>query len=123
MFLCLIFLITSLHAQDIIDQTTDLLKSGNAKGLAKMFAPKVDLAILKPEATYTAARAEQLTADFFLDNSPVKAKVIHRITSNPKFNFAVIELTTAKGTYRVSVNLKNNGTHFELDELHIELQH
>lgn len=106
--------------QDPIDKTAELLRSGNITELAKSFAPEVDVTILGNEDSYPAARAEEIIANFFRQNQPRSAKILHRITSNANYRFGVVLITTPNGVYRVSFNLKNTGGHFELDDIHIE---
>jgi peptidoglycan/xylan/chitin deacetylase (PgdA/CDA1 family) len=106
--------------QDPIDKTADLLKNGNVTELAKSFAPEVDLTILGNEDSYPAAKAAEILANFFRQNQPRSAKILHRIASNANYRFAVVLLTTSNGVYRVSYNLKNIGGQFEMNDIHIE---
>jgi len=106
--------------QDPIDKTAELLKNGNITELAKTFSPEVDLTILGNEDSYPAAKAEEILANFFRQNQPRSAKILHRITSNANYRFGVVLLTTSNGSYRVSFNLRNSGGHFEMNDIHIE---
>lgn len=107
-------------AQDPIEQNAEFIKTGEIQRLAKTFAPTVELSIPGSEDSYPAAKAAELLETFFKQNQPRSVKIIHRITSNPNYRFAVLVLTTSNGNYRMSFNLKNKSGHFELNGLHIE---
>lgn len=120
--LLLLLPVTLARAQDEIDKTAELIKTGNVQQLSKSFAQTVELSILETEDSYPAAKTAELLNDFFNQHEPKSVKVLHRVTSNANYRYAVILLTTSSGNYRVSFNLKNKAGHFELNDLHIETQ-
>jgi len=122
LLLWLLISFASARAQDEIDKTAELIKSANVQQLSKLFATTVELSILETEDSYPAAKAAEMLSDFFNQHEPKSVKVLHRVTSNANYRFAVILLTTGNGNYRVSFNLKNKAGHFELNDLHIETQ-
>ena len=122
LFFLLIFSAAFVNAQDPIEHTAGLIKTGEIQQLAKTFAPTVELAILEADDSYPAAKAAELLESFFKQNQPMSVKILHRITSNPNYRFAVLLVSTTNGNYRMSFNLKNKGGHFELNDLHIESQ-
>lgn len=121
-FLLLLLSFTSVRAQDEIDKAAELIKTGNVQQLSKSFASTVDLTILETDDSYPAAKAAELLTDFFSQHEPKSVKILHRVTSNANYRYAVILLSTSNGNYRVSVNLRNKAGHFELNDLHIETQ-
>jgi len=108
--------------EDVIDRTAELLKDGNTRELAATFSPTIEVSITGDENVYSSAQAEQLLADFFRRCQPRSAKVLHRITSNANYRYAVIILNTTNGTYRTCVSLKNVNGKFEVNELRIEAE-
>jgi hypothetical protein len=108
--------------EDIIDKTAELIKQGNVSELAKIFSPSVEMTILDQEDIYSTAQAELILANFFKHNPPKSIKILHRITSNANYRFAVLILTTNNGVYRTSFSLKNVNGRFELNELRIETE-
>lgn len=108
--------------EDVIDRTAELLKDGNAHELAAMFSPTIEMSIAGDENVYSSVQAEQLLADFFRRCQPKSAKVLHRITSNANYRYAVIILNTTNGSYRTCVSLKNVNGKFEVNELRIEAE-
>jgi len=105
---------------DDIDRTAQLIGAANIAELYKDFAPVIDLAIMDNESQSSAAAAKNLLTDFFDKHPPRSMKVLHRITSSPKFHYGVILLATEDGTFRIAFSLKNNNGHYQLTELRIE---
>ncbi|MBS1529235.1 MAG: DUF4783 domain-containing protein [Bacteroidetes bacterium] len=119
-FLLLVLITAFQRAGDDIDRTAQLIGSANISELAKDFAPVVDLTIMDNESQSSAAAAKNLLTVFFDKHQPRSMKILHRITSSPKFHYGVILLTTEDGMFRVAFSLKNNSGHFQLTELRIE---
>ncbi len=106
---------------DVVDDVTALLKAANTKDLAKYLAPSVEVTILTEENTYTRAQTEVALTEFFSKHNPASVKIVHRLTSNPNYRFAVIVLNTDKGSFRTSVSFnKNAAGKFLLSEIRIE---
>ena len=122
--LLLILPLSFIFAQstDVIDKTAELIRQGNVHELAGTFSSSVELSVLDKENVYPGAQAEAILTDFFNHNQPRSVKVIHRITSNANYRFAVLMLTTSNGVYRTSFSLKNVNGRFELNELRIETE-
>ena len=125
--LCLFLLLLPLHfalpeVGDPIDKTAELIKTGDIHELAKSFSSSVELSVMGQEDVYPGARAEAILTDFFKQNQPRSANILHRITSNPNYRFAVLILSTNNGVFRVSFSLKNNRGRFELTEFRIEAE-
>jgi hypothetical protein len=112
----------SVGQADIIDTTAELIKQGNINELAKSFSSTVELTVLDEENVYTDAQAELILTNFFKHNQPKSVKILHRITSNANYRFAVLILNTNGGVYRTSFSLKNVKGRFELNELRIETE-
>ena len=107
---------------DVIDRTAELLKDGNAHELAATFSSTIDITILGEENVYSNTQAEQALAEFFKRCQPRSAKVLHRITSNTHYQYAVIILGTSNGNYRTCISLKSANGKFEVSELRIEAE-
>ncbi len=105
---------------DTIDHVSELFSRGNVPEIAKLFPDNVDMGIQADVETYPKAKAEQQLQKFFAQNKPVSSKVLHKVTSSAAFHLGVIALTTDKGTYRVSLTLKDNKGVMQLVEVRIE---
>ena len=122
--LLLILPLSFIFAQstDVIDKTAELIRQGNVHELAGTFSSSVELAVLGEENVYSNKQSEAILTNFFRHNQPISVKVIHRVTSNANYRFAVLMLTTNNGVYRTSFSLKNVNGRFELNELRIETE-
>jgi len=110
------------NAADPIEKTAELIRQADIHELAKSFASTIELNILDEENIYSNTQAELVLANFFSHNQPKSVKILHRITSNPNYRFAVLILTTDNGVYRISFSLKSNKGQFEMNELRIETE-
>jgi ABC-type branched-subunit amino acid transport system substrate-binding protein len=113
---------SSAFLADPIDRIAVLLRQGQANELVKQFAASVELSILNDEKVVSKAQAETMLNAFFTANKPVSAKVIHRVNTNPNLHFAVAQLRTSGGNFRISYSLKNTNGNPELTELRIEAE-
>jgi hypothetical protein len=120
LFLFIPFAKTGIDANGPIDNAAALLKSGNIRELAKMFASTVEITILNEENIYSATQAELVLQNFFKSNPVKSLTIVHRVTSNPNIRYAVLSLVTATATYRTSVSLKLVNGQFLLNEIKIE---
>jgi hypothetical protein len=122
--LLLILPLSFIFAQstDAIDKTAELIRQGNVHELVGTFSSSVELAVLGVENVYSNKQSEAILTNFFKHNQPISVKVIHRVTSNANYRFAVLMLTTNNGVYRTSFSLKNVNGRFELNELRIETE-
>lgn len=105
---------------DVIDEVATFLKSGNTKGVSQYFAAKIELTILAEEDEYQKNEAENVLKGFLSKYTPTSIKIIHKITSNPNYRFAVLNLNTSGGSFRTSISLKNISGKFLITEMRIE---
>lgn len=120
--LTLLFLLPMVAKADVIEKISELIKQGNAHEIAKFFSSNVDISIVKESDNYAKGQAEMILDKFFKENKPHTVKLLHRVNSNPNYNFGVLILTTDKGKFRVSYTLKENNKVMELIELRIETE-
>lgn len=111
---------SSVFFADPIDKIAALLQLGQTQELVKQFAASVELDILEDENVVNRAQAETKLNAFFSTNKPVAVKVIHRMNTNPNLLYAVVQLRTGKGNFRISYSIKNTNGNQELTELRIE---
>ena len=120
--LTLLFLIPLVVKADDIEKIADLIKQGNAHELAKMFSSNVDMNILDETNVYSKAQSEMILDKFFKENKPRTTKLLHRVSSNPNYNFGVVILTTDKGKFRISYTLREINKVMVVIELRIETE-
>ncbi len=107
-------------AFDIIDDVANNFKSGDVKAISQYFGSTVELSVLDQENIYSASQAGLILKEFFSKHPPIGVKVIHKVVSNANYKFGVIMLSTSKGNYRVSYELKNTAGKFTVSEIRIE---
>jgi len=115
-FIC----ISNSLGKDLIAELSGQFRQGNAKEISKYFSPTVNLSILNDNNVYSKVQAEIILESFFKTNSPTGSKVVHRLDSNPNYQYAVIELNTIKGYFRVSYSIKINDNQAQIVEIRIE---
>ena len=120
--LTLLFLIPLVVKADDIEKIADLIKQGNAHELAKMFSSNVDMNILDETNVYSKAQSEMILDKFFKENKPRTVKLLHRVSSNPNYNFGVVILSTDKGKFRISYTLREINKVMVVIELRIETE-
>ena len=118
--LLVILMLAPVISADPIDKIATLLRQGNIPELAKLFADNVDVTILGDENVYSKLQAEQILDKFFSQNKPRTVKMLHKVNSNPNYNFGVLIVNTSSGVYRVAFTLKQTGGSLAMIEFRIE---
>ncbi|HYK76269.1 MAG TPA: DUF4783 domain-containing protein [Daejeonella sp.] len=113
------FQVPTVH-QDIVNNITGYLKTANTREISKNLASTVELTILSEENVYSKVQAELILKDFFAKHQPVSTKIIRRLDSNPNYHFAVVQLNTTTGTFRVNFSLKDTGGRFLITDMRID---
>ncbi|RLD24960.1 MAG: DUF4783 domain-containing protein [Bacteroidetes bacterium] len=107
-----LFLFIAVGTVDSKAQNTDfdllakIIKTGNAKDLAKQFSKSVELNIDGKEATYSQAQAEAVLKSFFDKNAPQEFAINHKGASKGGLPYAIGEYKSGTGSYRVWIRLK-----------------
>jgi hypothetical protein len=96
-------------------------KSGNAKELAKYFNTTIELVIADKEGIYSKPQAEQILKDFFVKNPLTKDsfRLLHEVGKESS-RYAIGNLYTTKGIYRISFLIKSENNVPLIDQLRIE---
>lgn len=106
--------------KDTFDTLSGYFRSSGSKEIAAYFSPLIEMNILSDENEYSKAQAELILRDFFQKNRPVSVRVIHRLSSNPNFRFAVLSYQTDSEKFRVSVSMSREGEKFLIKVIRIE---
>ena len=110
---------SSLFAGDIPEGIILALKTGNSKELAKYFNTNIELVILDKEDVYSKTQAELIVKDFFSKHSPSNFSILHQ-GGKQGAKYAIGNLTTSKGTFRVYFLLKISNEKPFIHQLRIE---
>jgi Tfp pilus assembly ATPase PilU len=116
----LFFIAPATGFADPIDRIADLIRQGNIHELSKLFASSVDITIQEEENVYSQTQAELIFNKFFDQNKLKTVSILHKVNSNQNYRFGVLLLTTAKGTFRMTVTLKETDGNLTIIEMRIE---
>jgi hypothetical protein len=119
-FLLLISLLATFTSFAKIDPYEDIansIRSGDAKSVSKYFSNSVDLTLISQEDVYSKAQAEQIIKDFFNKNTPRSFTIIHKGESKDGAKYAIGNMATSNGNYRVYFYFKVSGTVVNIQEL------
>ena len=108
-----------LNAQNI-DGVIGGLKAGNAATITANAPTNMLLTIADKSNTYSGAQAQQVLKDFFGKNAPKGFDLKHKGAS-PNGRYAIGNLITANGNYRVNIFMKNEGGKEVIKELRFQL--
>ena len=118
--MCFVMVMSFANINDVIDDISACIRSGNTKELSKYFSSTVSMTLLNDEGIYSRVQAEIILRDFFGRNTPTNVKIAHRLDSNPNFRYVVLNLETPRDTFRVSYKLTNNDNAFQVTEFRVE---
>lgn len=90
------------------DEIVDALKSGDAEKLSRHFDQTVDISMPGKSNSYSKGQAEMVLKDFFSMNK-VRSFELQHSGSNPSSNFIIGKLTTANGSFRTTVYMRQRG--------------
>ncbi len=96
-------------------------KTGNSKALAKFFNTNIELVILDNEDVYSKQQAELIVQSFFNKHRPKSFKVISQ-GGNTKSKYAIANLRTSRGTFRVYFLIKIHKKEPYIHQLTIEAE-
>jgi hypothetical protein len=94
-------------------------RAGNAEELAKHFYSNIELIILDKEDVYSKNQAEQILRKFFTDHHPASFNIIHE-GGKETSRYAIGNLSTSSGNFRVSFLIKNEDGTPLIHQLRIE---
>lgn len=95
------------------------IKAGNAQELSRYMNSTVELLVLDKEDFYKKAVAESIVKDFF-DNHQVKDFVIRHQGGSTDAQYAIGNLKTDAGDFRMHILLKKVGQELLIHQVRIE---
>lgn len=120
-FIPLLLLLISAHysmAQgSVLDNCRLALKSGSARELSKFFPSSVDIKIDGESDSYSKTQAEFVLRDFFKKNPASNFEYIHQGASRDGLKYAIGQYTHPKGSFRVYLLLKKDGSTEVIDTI------
>jgi len=97
----------------------DALKSGNTSQLSKFFNSSIELAIPDQEDIYSCQQAELIVKAFFAKHVPTNFVILHK-GGKEGAHYAIGNLTTSTGNYRVTLLIKQRDNKPYIHQLRFE---
>lgn len=121
-FAALVFFLVGVasHAQ-VPDEVILSLKTGNAATLSNYFNQNIELVVLDKDDVYSKDQAKQIVSSFFNANKAQRFTIIHQ-GGKEGAQYAIGNLITDKGIFRVYFLLKEKGKQSYIHQLRIEKQ-
>lgn len=109
-----------LFANDIVDDISNAIRSGNAAAISKYFDDNVDLKVIDKENVYSKAQAELILKDFFAKNTPKSFTVLHKGVSKNGAEYIIGTVETSNKKYRSYFLLKRVNEKTYIQQLRFE---
>lgn len=103
------------------DEVILSLKTGNASTLSNYFNQNIELVVLDKEDVYSKDQAKQIVSSFFSTNTAQRFAIIHQ-GGKVGSRYAIGNLTTNNGVFRVYFLLKDDEGKAYIHQLRIEKQ-
>lgn len=119
----LLFILTPVQAvifDNPIDKIAQFIKNADTSQISAMLDESVTLTILGEENVYFKGQADVIIDKFFKTHTPTEVKIVHKVESNANYRYAVYETKTSNGNYRISVQMRSNGSGFLISEFKVE---
>ena len=106
---------TAAHVFELPGEITRAFVNADAKVISKHFNSSIELILPESSGVYGKDQAEQILKTFFSDNASPRGKFeykhLHDSRQRDNGQFYIGELTTGKGSYRVTIFMKNQLIH------------
>ncbi len=99
------------------DNVVAALKKGNVEALSRYFDKMVEISLEGESNSYSKSQASVILKDFFASHKAKDFKVIHKGKSGKGSSFGIGNLSTSKGTFRVTFFFRQKGSEVVLQEL------
>jgi hypothetical protein len=116
----LISLVTPAFSQ-IPSEIVLSIQNGNDEKLAGYFNQNVELVVQSHDDVFSKSQARQIVAEFFKANKPKQFTIVHQ-GGKDGARYAIGNLVTNTGTFRVYFLLKNKENNSYIHQLRIEKQ-
>lgn len=117
----LFVLIAARLVAQIPDEVVTSFRTGNANTLSGYFNQNIEMVVLEHDDVYSKAQAQQIVSNFFSQNKAQEFNIIHQ-GGKEGARYAIGNLKTNNGTFRVYFLLKDEGNKAYIHQLRIEKQ-
>ncbi|MGV8091782.1 MAG: DUF4783 domain-containing protein [Mangrovibacterium sp.] len=105
----------------IPDDVVVSFRTGNANTLSGYFNQNIEMVVLEHDDVYSKAQAQQIVSNFFSQNKAQEFSILHQ-GGKEGARYAIGNLRTDNGTFRVYFLLKDAGNKAYIHQLRIEKQ-
>lgn len=124
-FFLTILLIATLftaHAQEALEDVINSIRSANVPAIAKYFDKFVTITINSNQSVYSNTQGEMVLKDFFSKNTIKEFTVMQQgaTSGGNDAKYAIGNLATNNGSYRIYVVLKHKESIYILQEIRFE---
>ncbi len=120
-FIVVASLSNSFAQSEFVDDVTLAFKSADQRLLSKYFANKIEITLLDQSNVFSKSQAELVMKDFFSKFDPIDFQILYK--NNPSSDaarFAIGQLETRSGRFRIYFILKNSDNNVYLQEMRFE---
>ena len=120
LFLIMLAPLQAVVIDNPIDKIAQFIKNADVSQINSMLDESVTLTILGEENVYFKGQAEVIIEKFFKLHTPTEVKTVHKVESNANYKYGVYETKTASGNFRISIQMRLNGSNFLISEFKVE---
>lgn len=110
----------SFGQKDITPNIVKAFQGVDALALSAFFIEGIDLSLPGHSDTYTVDEAAVMVRDFFQGKKTISFDIKHQGTSKTKDEFRICDWKTSKGSYRVTLLLKQVDKSWKVTQLYIK---
>lgn len=118
----LLFLGITMFSQEINEDVSRALKTGNSELLSSYFASTIDLSINDVEEVSSKSQAKLILKDFFKTNTPTDFSIFHNRPPQNGTYFIIGNLTTNNGVFRTYIYFKESNGKYVIQEINLDLE-
>ncbi len=119
LFLSVFF--SSFAQTEFLDDVTFAFKNADQRVLSKYFVNKIEITLLDQSNVFSKSQAEMVMKDFFSKYDPIDFQILYK--NNPSSDaarFAIGQLDTRSGKFRIYFILKTSESGVYLQEMRFE---
>lgn len=111
----------SFAQSEFVDDVTMAFKSADQRLLSKYFANKIEITLLDQSNVFSKSQAELVMKDFFSKFDPIDFQILYKNNpTNDAARFAIGQLETRSGRFRIYFILKSSENNIYLQEMRFE---
>lgn len=105
------------YSQEVFAPIRDVMKTGNAKEVAKIFAPSVDMNLDGISNTYGKTQAEFVLREFFKKHPISDFSIVHTGSSKGGRQYAIARYLSKNESYNVIIRVREEEGNYLIHEM------